>query len=500
MINKKQALISVWDKTDLEMIASKLVEKDYGLIATGSTSKYLQEKGFNTKTVKELTGFPEILDGRVKTLHPKVFGGILYNRNLESHKKEIASHEIDSIDIVVCNLYPFEDVLDKGLTEDELIEYIDIGGVSLIRAAAKAGIPVLCEPCQYKEFTQKSSDAMNKDYLRRLAVAAFIRTAEYDSKIANHLSNGEFINLSLEKTKTLRYGENPHQKAHLYKKRGSSISLCDLDQKQGKDLSYNNLMDTDAALNIIKEFMDKNTCVILKHANSCGLAQGENRIKVYEKALSGDPMSAFGGIVAVNFEIEEDLAIKMNEHFFEIVIAPAYSEKAIEIFSKKKNLRVLVYKGFDKKVDKAFYDVEGGMLVQDRDWFCEDFTLRCVTNKKPDEKDLEEALFAFKAVKNVKSNAIVMTKDNMLVGMGAGQPSRVDSMELAIKKAGEKSKGSCVASDAFFPFPDAVEKAAQNGVKVIVQPGGSIRDKKVIKKADELGIVMLMTGKRHFKH
>jgi len=499
-MEKKQALISVWDKTDLEKVAGKLIEKGYSLIATGSTSKYLWEKGFETRTVKEMTGFPEILGGRVKTLHPKVFGGILYNRKIEAHKKEIASHEIDSIDVVVCNLYPFEDALKKDLSENEMIEYIDIGGVSLIRAAAKAQIPVLCQPCQYGEFIERIDEDPGDDYIKRLATVAFIKTSEYDSTIANYLSSGEFINLGLERTKTLRYGENPHQKAYLYKKRGAGISLCDLDQKQGKDLSYNNIMDTDAAISIIKEFMDKKTCVILKHANSCGLAQGNNSLTVYEKALSGDPMSAFGGIVAVNYEIDEELATKMNEHFFEIIIAPSYTVEALNTFKKKKNLRVLVYDGFNFKEDKAFYNVEGGMLVQDRDWFCEDFTLRCATIKKPDEKDLEEAMFAFRTVKNVKSNAIVFTKNNTLVGMGAGQPSRIDSMELAIKKAGEKTKDSCVASDAFFPFPDAVERAAESGARIIVQPGGSIRDRKVIKKADELGLVMLMTGKRHFKH
>ena len=499
-MSKGFALVSVWDKTGLSELCREIVERGYRIIATGSTYSFLAENGINAMKVSDVTDFPEILDGRVKTLHPKIFGGILYRRDIREHKKQISDLGIKSIDIIVCNLYPFNEMLKSNLSYEEMIEYIDIGGVSLIRAGAKAGIPVLSNPGQYQEFINiPENDEFPSEYIRSTTARSFFTTYDYDRNIYNYFAEDPVLQKDYIFHKELRYGENPHQKASVYKEVNSQYSLCDAEVLQGKELSYNNYLDIDAAVSTIKDFNLK-TCVIVKHGNACGLCQGENDLEVYEKALAGDTLSSFGGICAVNFKIEEELALKMKKHFFEVIIASDFSEKARLIFSKKKNLRLIIYKGFENFPAYTCLSVEGALLVQEKDKWIDDIDIKVVTKKIPDENDIDELLFAFKVVKNIKSNAIVLTKNKTLLGMGAGQPSRIDSVQIAVRKAGNESIGSYLASDAFFPFPDGIEKAFESGIKAIIQPGGSKGDEEVIKKADELGIIMVFTGKRHFRH
>ncbi|MCK9223626.1 MAG: bifunctional phosphoribosylaminoimidazolecarboxamide formyltransferase/IMP cyclohydrolase [Candidatus Muirbacterium halophilum] len=499
-MSKGLALISVSDKTGICDLCRDIQKIGYNIVATNSTYLYLKKNNIKAIQISELTGLPEILDGRVKTLHPTVFAGILYNRNKTEHKNQINKAGINSIDIVVCNLYPFAEMSKKNLSYEEMIEYIDIGGVSLIRAAAKANIPILTHFEQYKKFRNVLKKSIFQlEYIKKLSATAFYTTFSYDRTIHNYFVENKILEKDFTFNKNLRYGENPHQKASIYKEKNTINSLCDLEILQGKELSYNNYLDIDAALSAIKEFKQK-CCVIVKHGNSCGLCQGKDSNLVYQNALKGDLLSSFGGICAVNFNIEEELALKMKEHFYEIIIARDFSDKARIILAKKKNLRLVIYKEFDKKTKKSYISIEGSLLVQDKDNWNEDFELNIVSKKKPDKKDIEELLFAFKVVKNIKSNAIAITKDKKLLGMGAGQPSRIDSVELAVKKAKNEIKESYLASDGFFPFADGVEKACKAGIKAIIQPGGSKGDKEVIKKADEFGIIMVFTGKRHFKH
>lgn len=502
----KRALVSVSDKTGIVEFSQKLAEKGVEILSTGGTAKTLRENGITVKDVSDYTGFPEMLDGRVKTLHPKIHGGLLALRDNPEHLRVTAENDIQMIDLVVVNLYPFESTIQKaGVSLEEAIENIDIGGPSMLRSAAKnyKFVTVITDPADYEVVLQELENGGNTNLETRakLAQKVFARTATYDSAIAHYL-NPDFLNLNYSKKQDLRYGENPHQKATFYQENDYPYaSLANSRQLQGKELSFNNIFDADGALSLIQEFQ-KPSVTIIKHANPCGTASAETLEEAYEKALAGDPSSAFGGIIALNRECSKDLAEKIVERFFEIVIAPKFSAESLEIFQAKPNLRIL--ETGDLKQDQKLQTMKkviGGILIQDAD--LKEITkadLKVVTQIAPTDEEIETMLFAWKVVKHVKSNAIVLAKDEMTVGVGAGQMSRVDSTEIAIKKAGEQAQNSVLASDAYFPFPDSIEVAHAGGIKTIIQPGGSINDNKVIAKADELGIAMVFTGSRCFLH
>lgn len=508
-----KALISVSDKTGVVEFASALKSYGWTLIATGGTLKKLREAGLEVLDIQDITGFPEICEGRVKTLHPKVHGGLLARRDSESHMAEISLNGIEPIDLVCVNLYPFEATIAKqDVTMEDAIENIDIGGPSMLRSAAKNfhDVTVVCDPEDYSDIIEEISLNGNTQFETRLKLSAkaFTHTALYDSKIAEFMRKAaglpEKLFLNFDVAQTLRYGENPHQKASFYKSdREVPYSVAYSKQLQGKELSYNNIQDANAALSIVREFKMP-FCVALKHMNPCGAAIGENIESAWDKAYEADKVSIYGGIVAFNREVSKDIALKMKPIFLEIVMAPSYSEEALEILSSKKNLRVLVVNmEEDKTPCKSYIGINGGMLVQDSDLECLELTPEmCVTERKPTEKELSDLNFAWKVVKHVKSNAIVVAKDGATAGVGAGQMNRVGSAEIALneaREAGMKS-GLVLASDGFLPFGDTVELASEYGVVAIVQPGGSIRDEDSIKKANEKGIAMLFTGMRHFKH
>ncbi|MGC9001743.1 MAG: bifunctional phosphoribosylaminoimidazolecarboxamide formyltransferase/IMP cyclohydrolase [Dictyoglomus sp.] len=497
----KYALISVWDKTDLEKLCNKIVNLGYGLIATSSTAKYLREYGFEVKETSEITGFSELIGGRVKTLHPKIFAGILARRDNPKDIEDLEKESIPVINIVVCNLYPFQQVIKKeNVTLEEALENIDIGGVSLLRAAAKnfPHVLVVPSPKYYEEvidYLEKGGDDI--EFRRKMAIRAFSLTSIYDNIISGYLAQNleENIALYLTKKLDLRYGENPQQKARFY-------MLDDEDppfiQYQGKELSYNNLLDTDSAWNLIKEFNEP-TVAIIKHNNPCGVASDNDTLRAFIKAFEGDPVSAYGGIIACNFEVGEDLAKEVIKHFFEVIVAPSYKEEALKIFSQKKNLRVLRYREDILENPFEIRSLRRGFLIQTFNRILFD-NHEVKTSHKPTEKDIEELIFALKVVKHVKSNAIVVSKEKQTLGIGAGQMNRVNSVKIALEQAGEKAKGAYLASDAFFPFPDSIEIAAKYGIKAIIQPGGSIRDNEVIEAAERHGIILVMISSRHFRH
>ena len=494
------ALISVYKKDGVVELARRLEKLGYGILSTGNTARVLREAGIKVKEVSEHTGFPEIMDGRVKTLHPKIHAGILADRNNPEHMKTLERLEIDPIDVVVVNLYPFE--------ESPSVEMIDIGGPTMVRAAAKnhEHVVILVDPADYGWVV----DRMEKGELtledrRRLAAKAFAITCAYDSAISGWLSERGFPDVfvvAAEKLFEPRYGENPHQKAAFYKLRGTALGFAGMVQHQGKQLSYNNINDASAAYELILEFDEKPACAIIKHTNPCGVALGKTLAEAFEKALSCDPVSAYGGIVAFNRMVDPETAEAMVQHFFEVVIAPEYSRQALKILSQKENLRVLELERWGELPDLCFRSVPGGLLVQetDRELYA---NLDVMTKREPTDEEMEQLLFAYKVVKHVKSNAIVFAKDFKIIGVGAGQTSRVDSVRIAGAKAryfNHTLDGAVMASDAFFPFPDGVEEAAKLGITAVIQPGGSIRDKEVIAKADELGLAMVFTRMRHFKH
>ncbi|MCK6604309.1 MAG: bifunctional phosphoribosylaminoimidazolecarboxamide formyltransferase/IMP cyclohydrolase [Ignavibacteriaceae bacterium] len=506
METKKAALLSVSDKTGITEIAKYLADNSYTLLATGKTAQLLREKGLEITEVADYTGSAEFLGGRVKTLHPSVFGGILYKRADENDRKQIAERSIYSIDVMCVNLYPFQNVAEKAdATEEDLIENIDIGGVSLLRAAAKnhKDVVILSDPSDYPAFMEKDKEGTaDLKFRRELAVKAFNTTAQYDSLIAERLSRefnlgNNYLNLNLKKESDLRYGENPHQKAALY---GDFYKY--FEKIIGKELSYNNILDIVAATEITAEF-DKPAAVIIKHNNPSGAALGADISLAYDKALKCDPVSAFGGIVCFNRSITAELAHKLNDIFLEVVIAPGFDEGVIEILSSKKQRRVLRQA---RNYEGAFTlrSIPGGVLVQDKDSGAPDpDNLRNATGIDYDTLTHKDLMFAWKIVKHVKSNAIVLVKDNATIGIGAGQVSRIDSVKIAINKArgfGFDVAGACSASDAFFPFPDNIEELAAAGVTAVIQPGGSVNDEAVIRRAKELGISMVFTGIRHFKH
>jgi len=512
-----RAIISVSDKKGVAEFARSLSGLGYELFSTGGTKKAIAEAGVEVKSISEITGFPEILDGRVKTLHPMVHGGILARRDLPSHLEELEKNKIQPIDLVAVNLYPFvKTVTANDVKLEEALENIDIGGPTLIRATAKNFLHVLpvVDPADYAMVIEGlKEDKLDAAARKTLAQKAFQHVAGYDTAIAQYLRQDtnklpDEMTVSLKKRYDLRYGENPHQPAAFYAEQNVSskgdTGITWAEQLWGKQLSFNNILDAEATWRTAIDF-DSPTVVIVKHTNPCGIASHQNLTKAYRRALSGDPVSAFGGIVAANCKITAETAGEMIDTFYEIVIAPEYEPAALEILKKKKNLRILQvplppFSGVQTRY-LDYRRVKGGLLVQVSDSLSdEDINLNVVTNRQPTEEEMLDLLFAWKAVKHIKSNAIVFAKDMVLLGMGAGQPNRVVSVKLAGEKAGDKSSGAVMASDAMFPFPDSVEQAAEYGITAIIQPGGSIRDEQSVTAANNHGIAMVFTGTRHFLH
>lgn len=518
-----QALLSVSDKRGIVELARALNELGIKLLSTGGTAAQLREAGLPVTDVSDYTGFPEMLDGRVKTLHPKVHGGILARRDLPEHLDTLSAHEIPRIDLVVVNLYPFSDAIARpGCTLEEAIENIDIGGPAMVRAAAKnhgddtGGVGIVTDPDDYSAVLDELRAGSKLSYATRfaLAVKAFTHTARYDSAISNYLTSlsedgtrrafPERLQLAFDKVQDLRYGENPHQNAAFYREtHAPEGSIARYHQLQGKELSYNNIADADAAWECVKAF-DGPACVIIKHANPCGVAQGADAAEAYAKAFQTDPTSAFGGIIAFNCEVDRATAEAVSKQFMEVLIAPAYASDALSLLSAKQNVRVLQCSLGRIHDARDFKRVGGGLLVQAADEArigTED--LKVVTQRAPSPTELADLLFAWRVAKAVKSNAIVYCRDGMTVGVGAGQMSRVDSARIAAIKAGNAGldlKGSVVASDAFFPFRDGLDVLANAGATAVIQPGGSVRDSEVIAAADEHGVAMVFTGFRHFRH
>ena len=521
----KTALISVSDKSNLIEHAQALSQYGVRLISTGGTYKAIKAAGIEVREVAEITNFPEMMDGRVKTLHPKIHGGLLANRDIEHHRASMAEHEIPKIDLLIVNLYPFENTLASGADFDTLVENIDIGGPAMIRAAAKNHKHVAV--CVDSESVEKLLGDMAEHqgsvcpkFRRKLAQKAFARTAEYDGAISNWLGRiidgkdgepavfGRTFTRQFTKAQDMRYGENPHQKAAFYVEKTNEASISTASQLQGKALSYNNIADTDAALECVKQFnanKDGPACVIVKHANPCGVAISDNQLSAYERAFSTDTESAFGGIIAFNTELEANTAQAIIERqFVEVIIAPIISKPAQKILAKKKNVRVLECGTWPEEPTPRldYKKVSGGLLVQDTDLALYN-SLKIVTKITPSKKQMRDLLFAWKVCKFVKSNAIVYCKDNMTIGVGAGQMSRINSARIAAIKAehaGLDMKNTVVASDAFFPFADGLLAAAKAGATAVIQPGGSIRDDEVIEAADKQGLAMVFTGMRHFRH
>ena len=514
----QRAILSVTDKTGLVEFARKLSDLRVELISTGGTAQLLRQSGINVKDISELTGFPEMLDGRVKTLHPKVHGGILHRRENASHLSAVAEHGILPIDMVVVNLYAFEKTAAKADVHfDELIENIDIGGPSMIRSAAKnfQDVAIVTSPSDYDRIAEELSQSggeLSLDTRWRLAQKAFATTAAYDAAIASTLervsSNGRFefheaagfpqtLRLSFTKAVDLRYGENPHQQAALYSD-GSGRGVANGRQLQGKELSYNNIVDLQAAWELAQEF-DEPACAIIKHTNPAGAATGATLVEAYRKALECDPVSAFGGVIGVNRPVDGVAAEEMAKLFLEVIGAPEFDAGAKAKFAAKKNLRLMEITDAPQKW--VIKNVSGGVLLQDADVRpLAESDLKVVSKRPPTEEEKRALLFAWKVCKHVKSNAIVYARDGQTVGVGAGQMSRVDSCKIGAMKAVLPLKGTVAASDAFFPFPDGVEEIARAGATAIIQPGGSVRDQEVIETADRLGLAMVFTGVRHFRH
>lgn len=511
--NMKRALVSVSDKTGLTEFVSGLVNQGFEIISTGGTKKALEAAGLPVIGISEITKFPEIMDGRVKTLHPNVHGALLCVRDNPDHVEQIEKLGIDFIDLVCVNLYPFKETVQKeGVSHDEIIENIDIGGPSMLRSASKnyKYIPVVCDPKDYdlvlKEIHELGGTTL--ETRERLAAKVFRHTARYDAMIADYLTKKtgeqfpESMTITFDKVQDLRYGENPHQKAAFYKGMRPLYSLANAKQLHGKELSYNNIQDGNAAIEILKDFEGQYAAVGLKHMNPCGVGIGNSINEAWDKAYEADPVSIFGGIVALNAPVDIELAEKLSKIFLEIVIAPKFEEEALEILTRKKNIRLMeLDTTLNTNTALKYTNVNDGLLVQEMDTHqIKEEDLRCVTNRKPTEEEMKQLLFGWNVVKHVKSNAIVLVKENMTIGVGAGQMNRVGAAKIAIEQAGEKAQGSVMASDAFFPMPDTVQEAIKAGVTAIIQPGGSIKDQLSIDECNEHGIAMVFTGVRHFKH
>ncbi|MDA7857911.1 bifunctional phosphoribosylaminoimidazolecarboxamide formyltransferase/IMP cyclohydrolase [bacterium] len=510
----KRALISVSDKTGIDEFAKGLSDLGVEIISTGGTAKKLKDAGIPIRSIQDFTGFPEMMDGRVKTLHPKVHAGLLALRDNPEHMKEIKEKNIELIDMVVVNLYPFKKTLGKkGVSHEEVIENIDIGGPTMLRSGAKnyKSVAIICNPERYDlvlEEMRENDCNIGEDRCQNLACEVFEHTSTYDNAIYHYFESliltgeeGAFpkmLEIGLEKIQDLRYGENPHQRAAFY----SGNGLAGLKKLHGKELSFNNIIDLDAAFNIVQEF-DQPVAVIIKHTNPCGVACDKVLKDAYRKAHSCDPVSAFGSVVGFNREVDGETAGEISDKFVEAIIAPEFSEDALKILEKKKNIRLIEYPGLSSEKEVDSKKVFCGLLIQDKDKKLFDGELKFVTKRKPTDDQMKALRFAWKVCKHVKSNAIVYVNDEKTVGIGAGQMSRVDSSELAImkaKKSGLSIKGTVLASDAFFPFRDAVDAAVGAGVAAIIQPGGSQRDEEVITACNEHDIAMVFTGIRHFKH
>lgn len=510
---KKRALISVSDKTDIEKVSAKLNELGYEIISTGGTYKTLEKAGIPVMNITDVTGFPECLDGRVKTLHPAVHAGLLAMRSNPEHMAQLEKLDINTIDVVIVNLYPFKQtIMKEGIEFQEAVENIDIGGPTMLRSAAKnfQDVVVLVDPADYeKVFAEMENGGVSLETRKYLMYKVYQHTAVYDTMISTYLRgklNIEFpdnLTLAYEKKEQLRYGENPHQSAALYSEvLPVKNSLVNAEQLNGKQLSYNNLNDANGAVELLKEFYGVPTVVAVKHANPCGVASAENIYDAYMKAYAADPVSIFGGIVAANGAVDGKTAAEMSKIFLELVIAPEFTDEALEIFKKKPNLRVLKLKDVEKPNCGGVFDFKkmyGGLLVQDADKGVFD-ELKTVTVKQPTDREKETMIFAMKVVKHCKSNAIVIAKDGATLGIGVGQTNRIWATEQAAKHSIGGCEGAVLASDAFFPFNDCVQEAHKNGITAIVQPGGSIRDKDSIEECDKDGIAMCFTGIRHFKH
>ena len=503
-----RALISVFDKTGLDKLAKEFVSRGIEIMSTGGSAKFLREKNIKVTDVSDYTNFPEIMDGRVKTINPLVEGGILGLR--DKHEKDAKDSNIKWIDIVICNLYPFSETISKNDCDQALaLENVDIGGPTMIRSAAKnvGWVTVIVDPNDYDYLLENITDENEIDFDSRsfFSAKAFGHTAQYDTIIHNYLKPEKLsddFTLTFSKHSEMRYGENPHQAAAAYTIPGDrSNNILNAKIHQGKKLSYNNIMDADAALSCLKEF-NSTACVIVKHANPCGVALGANMLNVYKRAFNADSLSAFGGIIAINQPCDDILAEEISKVFVEIVLAPAFTKKSLEIFSKKKNLRVLEVGNIQSREQLLeIRNVVGGVIVQETDTsILSEDNLQVVTENKPSDNDMKTMLFGWKILKHVKSNGILIVKDNTTVGVGAGQVSRVDSVDIAMKKSGESIKDSILCSDAFFPFRDSIDKIAGSGIKAVLQPGGSVRDDEVISACNEHGIAMVFTGQRCFKH
>lgn len=524
VVPARRALISVSDKSGVAEFAKRLSAAGIELISTGGTARKLREAGLKVKDVSEVTSFPEMMDGRIKTLHPRIHGGLLARRDDAAHRNAMGAHDIPEIDLLIVNLYPFEETMKRGAGFDECVENIDIGGPAMVRAAAKnhAYVGVVTMPEDYERVAEEieSAGGLTPETRKNLAAKAFAMTAGYDSAISGWLQHevgGGFpqrFSVAGRLASELRYGENPHQAAAFYHTGNERPGVASAKQVQGKELSYNNLNDTDAAFELVAEFDPSTPAVaIIKHANPCGVSIGGDLRSAYENALRCDPVSAFGGIIALNQKITAQAAEKIVEIFTEVVVAPDADDDALSIFAKKKNLRLLLTGALPAPDAEGLFvkPLAGGFLVQSRDNRCvTQSDLKVVTKRKPSPQELEDMLFAFKVAKHVKSNAIVYAKDQATVGIGAGQMSRLDSSRIAARKAVDAAEasgareplttGSVVASDAFFPFADGLLAAAEAGATAVIQPGGSMRDEEVIAAADDAGLAMVFTGVRHFRH
>jgi phosphoribosylaminoimidazolecarboxamide formyltransferase/IMP cyclohydrolase len=516
-MDHRTALISVFDKAGIIDFSKGLIKLGVTILSTGGTAAVLQKEKIPFTEVSELTGFPEMLDGRVKTLHPIIHAGILARRDNKKHCETLKEHHINPIDFVVCNLYPFEQTIQQpNVSIEDVIENIDIGGPTLIRAAAKnyTDVVVLTSPIQYPEILAclQSKKGITLEQRQTLAIQAYAHTAQYDTIISQYLRTRwtkeilpKEYTVTMRKLQEMRYGENPHQKGAFYQAVPPSSEPCvaTAKQLQGKELSFNNILDANCGIECVKEFMDP-SCVIIKHATPCGIASAASILQAWADAYATDVNSPFGGIVAFNREIPKEVAAELSKYYLEVVIAPAFSPEAQRIFSEKRNLRLLELKGLDEKIQRSGIDlrsVVGGYLAQERDvWFADPKTWKIVTKNKPAKEDLASMDFAVKCVKHVKSNSVVFVKGTQTVGIGGGQTSRVDATWIATHKGKDTIKGSIMASDAFFPFRDAVDVAVKAGVKAVIQPGGSIRDEEVIQAANEHGIAMVFTGQRYFRH
>jgi phosphoribosylaminoimidazolecarboxamide formyltransferase/IMP cyclohydrolase len=516
-MRQRRALISVSDRSGIVGLAKALVDANFAVVSTGGTAKVLRDNGMSVRDVSEVTGYPELMDGRIKTLHPSIHAGILALRENPEHIRQLRENDISEIDVVVVNLYPFKETIRKaGVGLNDAIENIDIGGVALLRAAAKnyRSVSVIVDPADYDAIIAelRGTGTIDPDTRARLAIKAFQHTSDYDHYVAGYLENEitgphkfpSILRLRYEKVEELRYGENPHQAAAAYSGEGNlPVSVLTARKLQGKALSYNNIVDLDSALDLLRDF-EEPTAVIIKHTNPCGVASGSNAQEAYARAYECDTASAYGGVICINCELDKETAQLITQRFFEAVIAPGIEGGSLQVLAKKKNLTVLDL-GRDSKVipqeGLEVRNIAGGILLQENDTSeVQESGLRYMTPRRPDEEEIKDLLFAWKVAKHVKSNAIVLAKGMQTIGIGAGQMSRIDSAKIAITKAGKRTMGSCMASDGFIPFRDTVDEAARAGVKSIIQPGGSIRDEEVIKSASDNDIAMVFTGMRCFRH